>query len=211
MSAGKRVRWQCPNDLHPAVLGSTRPPRTALVRYCLPCSVAAGRLVERIAPALERRRAAATARQAAKAKAKRQRAAAGRVAAVERETERFTVEGVDLRDELRTLCRLKAFGGARGRLAKRTPDFTVRRHQRQPRRWGVAYRYPWRIHLALWPTITLAQARETIVHELTHLACRPNEHHGVGFVMTLNRARAEAGLDGRHPLIPIYGRADDEE
>lgn len=52
----KRVRWECPNGLHPGVLGSTRPRANATVRYCLPCSEAAGVLVERTAPALERKR-----------------------------------------------------------------------------------------------------------------------------------------------------------
>jgi hypothetical protein len=69
----KRVRWECPNGEHPGVLGSTRPPKDSIVRYCLPCSEATGRLVERVAPALERKRAAKTAARKSKAQRKRER------------------------------------------------------------------------------------------------------------------------------------------
>lgn len=60
MAKAKRVRWECPDGLHPGVLGSTRPPADATVRFCLDCSADSGRLVKRTAPALERKRAAKT-------------------------------------------------------------------------------------------------------------------------------------------------------
>jgi hypothetical protein len=72
----KRVRWECPNGEHPGVLGSTRPPKDSIVRYCLPCSEASGRLVERVAPALERKRAAKTAARKTKAQKQQEREAA---------------------------------------------------------------------------------------------------------------------------------------
>lgn len=50
----RRFRWACPtvNSGHPAVLGSSRPHREDIVRYCLACSEATGRLVLRTAPVL---------------------------------------------------------------------------------------------------------------------------------------------------------------
>jgi len=68
-----RVRWECPNELHPGVLGSTRPRKDDVMRFCLPCSADTGRLVERVAPSLERKRAAKTAQARAKAQTKRDR------------------------------------------------------------------------------------------------------------------------------------------
>lgn len=55
----KRVRWDCPNAEHPGILAPTRLRRIDVRRFCLPCSEAAGVLVERVAPALARRREAA--------------------------------------------------------------------------------------------------------------------------------------------------------
>lgn len=52
----QRTRWVCPNGC-PAKLGSTRPRKDDVVRYCLVCSERTGKLVPRSAPALERQRA----------------------------------------------------------------------------------------------------------------------------------------------------------
>jgi len=65
MAAVKRTRWVCPT-CDDGRLGPTRPRKDNIVRYCLPCSAAAGKLVERATPALDKRRVA----QADKAKAK---------------------------------------------------------------------------------------------------------------------------------------------
>jgi hypothetical protein len=67
----KMIRWACPNGC-PGVLGPSRPRRDDVRRYCLKCSEDSGRLVERVAPVIERRR------QSAKERAKRKRALAPR-------------------------------------------------------------------------------------------------------------------------------------
>ena len=51
-----RVRWTCPSPDHPGVLAPARLRKVDVRRYCLPCSEAAGILVEREAPRLSRRR-----------------------------------------------------------------------------------------------------------------------------------------------------------
>ena len=82
MAKARRIRWECPSGQHPGVLGPTRPPRDSVVRYCWPCSAESGRLVERIAPALERKRAAGAARSVTKQQAKAERERAAKLAAV---------------------------------------------------------------------------------------------------------------------------------
>lgn len=195
MTAAKRVRWECPNG-HPAILASTRPARDSIVRYCLKCSEQTGKLVERVAPALERKRAAAAQSAAAKAKAKRAREAAAKARKKAAEDAKFTVEGVDLRVEMTRLLKLKAFGGKDGRLAKRPPEFVVSRRTMEPSsRYG--YADPWgnRITLVTWPSLTLADARETLVHELTHIVVgrhRTEGWHGPQFRRTMTAAFREA-------------------
>lgn len=76
-----RVRWTCPTGKGcPAVLASPRPRRDDVARYCLACSAERGRLVLRVAPALEAKRETKIAAAKAKAEAAKARKAA-RVAA----------------------------------------------------------------------------------------------------------------------------------
>jgi len=197
MTKAKRVRWECPNE-HPAVLGSPRPPKDSIVRYCLACSQESGRLVERIALALERKRAAAAVTAANKAKAKRSREATARERRKQAEIERYTVEGVDLRDELTCLLRLRAWNGRFGTppLFQHRPELVISRRHQHPTRLGYAEPWRWRITVATYPGQTLADARETLVHELTHLVVghRPGTRgwHGPEFKNTMLAAFKEA-------------------
>jgi hypothetical protein len=201
----KRIRWNCPTGTHPGILGPTRPPKNSVVRYCLPCSETTGRLVERVAPALETKRATNAERQKAKAATSRQRAAQKRADAKAAETARYSVEGVDLRSEMARLVRLRAFGGVKGPLASRLPQFTVTRRTSRPGRYGFAEPWANRIHMAIWPGCTLADARETLVHELTHLYVgeQPGSAswHGDTFWRVMDRAFSQAyGVDVRSSL-----------
>lgn len=76
MSKPRRTRWVCP-ECDDGVLGPQRPRRDNIVRYCLPCSEKAGKLVERSTPSLDKRREARAEknaeRRAAKAKRERER------------------------------------------------------------------------------------------------------------------------------------------
>jgi hypothetical protein len=74
-----RIRWDCPNGRHPGVLGPTRPRMDSVVRYCLTCSQQTGRLVLRVAPTLERKRAAKQQREAAARERRRVMRATARV------------------------------------------------------------------------------------------------------------------------------------
>jgi len=70
----KQARWKCPicND---GLLAPMKPRRNDVRRYCLPCSAKSGRLVDRLAPSLEKQREKRTAVVRQKRKAKRVRIA----------------------------------------------------------------------------------------------------------------------------------------
>jgi hypothetical protein len=57
-----RKRWECPAGQHPAVLAPQRLRRKDIRRYCLPCSMSSGLLVERVLPTLEKKRTERAAR-----------------------------------------------------------------------------------------------------------------------------------------------------
>lgn len=104
MAKAKRVRWECPNGLHPGVLGSTRPLANSTVRFCLPCSEAAGVLVRRVAPALERKRAATSLavrekREQQRELARRAKAEALLVPVIDRDGEEFILDAGELLKE----------------------------------------------------------------------------------------------------------------
>lgn len=196
----KKVRWECPNQKHPGVLSSSRPAKDSIVRYCLPCSMETGKLTARIAPALERKRAASAQTAAAKAKAKRAREAAAKAKKKAAEDAKYMVDGVDLRVEMKKLLKLRAFGGKTGRLFRNPPELVISRRTRYPSRHG--YAEPWRnrITIATWPGQHLPDARETLVHELTHIVVgqRGGEWHGADFRRTMTAAFKEA-----YKVLPV--------
>jgi hypothetical protein len=217
----KRVRWECPTGKHPGVLASTRPTKDSIVRYCLRCSVETGKLALRIAPALERKRSAAAESTATKAKAKRAREAVVKARKLAAENERYIIDGLDLRVEMKKLLKLKAFGGKTGRLYRNPPTLVVSRRTSSPRAY-VGLAEPWRnqITIVSYPGLDSASVRETLVHELTHIVlggCRTgtskNQWHGPQFRQTLTAAFKEAykvlpvGLSNFHAYGGGYANA----
>lgn len=206
MAKVKRVRWDCPTGKHPGVLASTRPARDAIVRYCLKCSEESGKLTERIAPALERKRAAAKESAAAKAKAQRARAAAAKAKKKAAEDAYHTVDGVDVRDEFARLLKLRAFGGKQSRLVRRPPKLIVKRRTYAPRT-AYGYASPWQntITVFVWKHQGLAMLREILVHELTHIVVGgtptgtgATQWHGPQFRKTMTAAFKEA-----YKVLPV--------
>jgi len=69
----KMIRWNCPNEAHPGVLGPSRPRRDDVRRYCLACSEKSGRLAERVSSKIEAKRCRAAERAKRQAKRRRER------------------------------------------------------------------------------------------------------------------------------------------
>lgn len=67
----KQVLWVCAAGTHPAVRGPSRPRKDNLCRYCVPCSQVEGKLVARVSPAIEKKRAARAEASRGRANAKR--------------------------------------------------------------------------------------------------------------------------------------------
>jgi len=147
MTRTRRVRWECPRNLHPTVLGPRQPRRDDPVRYCERCYEKTGAVTERIAPTVIAQRA----RAGEKAAKKKARTAAARARARQAVTDRHTVDGVDLRREMRKLTRLAALGGPRGRLHTHPPHLVISARSREPRRVGSADIAFNRIIIATWP------------------------------------------------------------
>lgn len=157
MAKARRVRWECPNGLHPAVLGSTRPPLDATVRVCLDCSKGSTRLVQRVAPALERQRAVKQeARRAAPARAMASLALRGMIDCVDALGRATTV---DLAAEVESCC--TQLGRAR------VPSVTVKRVA-----WegcsGRGFPQSNRVHFTVGET-TAERLRELVLHEVLHV------------------------------------------
>lgn len=198
MAARQKARWLCP-ECGGGVLAPRAPRRDDVRRYCLACSAATGRLVQRVAPALERRRAQRQESRTAKRRAEQQRAR-------EREAAAYTVAGVDLRDEMRRLMRLPCWRRKFDRDG--APELRVRRCSSYPRtRLGWADPYAWKISIAAYPGQDAADVRETLIHELCHLAVgyqRGSRHwHGTAFKAGLRQAVTEA-YGVIYPAGPVY-------
>jgi hypothetical protein len=175
MARVKRVRWECPSGLHAGVLGPSRPRKNATARFCLPCSEAAGVLVERVAPAVERKRAAksATAERRREAAREREREAKARACVV------VTSDGaeLDLRAELdammrgsetlRDWARDSWLAGARFR-----PELKVRRGAK--RHVSGCCDDSADIVLTVGAGADRHEVREVLLHELAHAVSIPS-------------------------------------
>ena len=194
--------WTCPNPNHKGIRAPGRLRKDDVRRFCWPCSLEVGTLVERHAPALERKRKDATAKRLEKERAQRQQAREnGRRRwlvtlkdATGRERE------MDVRAELRrALTDMGYFDGwAYGH--KPTIDdlnITIRR--------GAKPHHSGRAVVAgfdVWFTFGRASYEDglqLIYHEAAHLASPSGERHGAKF----HRILAD-GLQKRWPWI-VYG------
>jgi hypothetical protein len=120
----------------------------------------------------------------------------------------YAVAGLDLHSEMERLCALSVF--ADGGLARELPTLKVRRASRRPNRLGFAVPSEWRLSVTAYPGIRLADAQETLLHELVHLHVGTERGHrrwhGRRFKHTLHRAMAEAyALRLRLPPSALHG------
>lgn len=193
--AARRVRWECPAGIHPAVLGSTRPRKNATVRYCLPCSEAGGELVERVAPALERQRAAKTAvahkrneRRSEKARAAKRSRSVLEVREVD-----GTRGELDIRRTLEKMIRLPVLRDLAERYCPyahlRAPEVTLRRSRTQGYS-GHAHYYTWGFVVTASADPSRESFEELLLHELVHLLT-PGANHNQRYRSLLTMAARE--------------------
>jgi hypothetical protein len=188
------IRWVCPN-CGSGTNAPERPRRNDVRRYCLNCSAATGLLVERVAPKLERQRAAAALRSQKKAVEKRARERDSKLTAV------FDANGVERKVDVEKLAR-QALGDMktsenRAKVARigRCLELTVRR-----RTDGQYSGHAW----PNWDRIVVSVGRHhgsyedllvLTYHEVAHLVAgadaddpRGRDWHGDRFQRTLAEA-----------------------
>jgi len=190
MAAPTRTRWVCPR-CGDGTLGSRRPRRDDVVRYCLTCSAETGRLVQRTAPTLERQRAAKQERRKRAGRSQAERAA-------EAERAYYTVRAVDaagsehvvdLREELARACSTPLLrAGLRRWQRGHRPSLEVYTSQspwRERRGRGTAWPWENRIRIRVWDGMPYEWLIELVHHEVVHVAVEPDEHHGAEFKRVL--------------------------
>jgi hypothetical protein len=178
-----RVRWACPNGCA-SVLAASRPRGDDVARFCLPCSAKVGKLVRRFAPSLEVKREKREA-------ARKEAAKRGIAREAAREIEYYTVEGIDLLEELKFLYKCLARLGRNG---GELPELKVRRASRRQRRHGFARIGKHLISITWFPGLTAEDLRETLAHEVSHLVVgNPGDGwHGVRFKACFRQLVEEA-------------------
>lgn len=170
----RNVRWVC-GTCSVGTLGPSKPRRDNIVRYCLDCSRDAGKLVLRVAPALERARTERVVR----TKSTAEKAAERRAVRLDAY---YTVAGVNLRTELASMLKCPVFlstrltvrgsvSATRRSLAAGDIDLRVRRASTKPNRRGVAWSSQMRMQITDFPGVTRWEVLETLMHELTHIMC----------------------------------------
>ena len=166
MPKAKRTLWTCPSCGR-GKLGPQKPRKNNTVRYCLPCSEDVGVLVERTAPALEKKRAAKKARTGERAK-KRQTVKKKSADSL------YVYGGFDIRKELKRMWKHPEIVAEVG--SEKPPRMTVRR--RKCGKYSTGVSYGWRFVLTIHEGASPGQALTILAHEVAHEACDRRTHHG---------------------------------
>lgn len=185
----KQIRWRC-EQCGDGLLAPMRPRMNDVRRYCLPCSSKTGKLVQRIAPTLEKKR---TAKKAAVAKrtaskratAARKRAAQKSIEKIERHAEQFGRHGMPIQREAERVWKLfeKYHGGKmmpKIYISWRNVHIAANGDLLYGHRYnGLAYEWEWKIMLKPRPSW------RTLAHELCHLAVGLKHGHNEVFYRAL--------------------------
>lgn len=179
----KKRRWVC-DQCGTGALGSERPRRDDIVRYCLLCSKKTGRLVQRHCPSIEQKRTAKTERLTARrsAKAKTERTV---------KKERRTILGLDIDAEATRIWNLPIFK-AQPRWQPKVPAITVRRSAKKLHTSGHSYFNHGGIVLTIGSDEH--EALGVLLHELAHpIIGKPNgQIHPESFWRFVRSAAREA-------------------
>lgn len=175
--------WRCSDPNHKGVRAPGRMRADDVRRFCWPCSVTTGYLVQRHAPALERKRKNAKAKRLEREQAARERAHEDRTA-------REVIDGVDVGQEIDRLIKLPAL---RDELPSgwRRDKVSWTLHRSSQVSSGHAYAR-WKIHLTIRYGATAAEVKTLLLHELAHYVMANEEHHGGRWARCFARAAREA-------------------
>ena len=183
--------WTCPNPNHKGVRAPGRMRKDDVRRFCWPCSLEVGTLVERHAPALEAKRKNARDARLEKERVQRSRQR-------ELRTARETIDGVDVGKEIARLIKLPALRDELpARLRGKSVPLNLERGNGRysGRAWPRT-----RIHLRLGQ-IPAAEVRAIICHELAHYVLPEREHHSDRWARCYARVIREAyGVDVGSPI-----------
>lgn len=173
---GNNVRWKCP-ICESGLLAPSRPRMNDVRRYCLPCSEETGKLVQRTAPALEKKRATKKVQSSAKASAKR--ATAAKKKAPAKQQARIDAQRVKMinKEAEKIWALMSEFHGG-----KRLPVINIVRAQNRGSQYGYALPSANQIQVNVDRDQTNYRSRrvwQVLAHELAHCAVPPTRRTGM--------------------------------
>lgn len=190
-------RWTCPKGEHPGVLAPGRLRKNDIRRFCWPCSVKAGVLVERVCAANAAQGERAKARAERKAKAKRRAAARTRAATAERQRAREVIDGLDVARELERLWAhgLRLRGDV---MPRRIPIVTVSRSDAHAGGVsGHATHDGRKIHITAGTATTRVRVASVLAHEVAHMMAPGESHSEVFWAVFQELVAAAYGVQPR--------------
>ena len=184
------VLWLCPDAKHSGTRAPSRPRKDDIRRYCLECSVASGRLTERVSPRLKAQREKAAVRNAQRRAKTKQ---SGR--------SYYMVDGADAEVLMRKLARLPGFRGYWSRskdwrMGRHDyPKLVIHRCRRLPStKFAHANTEDNEIHLYVTQASTANRMRAILLHELTHFVETGNGEFGSGYRCHTKAFRRRMGI-----------------
>lgn len=206
------IRWECPTSKHPGVLGPERPRKENACRYCLPCTAETGKLTERVAPVLARKRAQAEekakAARATEAARKAGRRTAQRATRAERVTEAkrgatwlLDCDHFEPYEEANVIFRASETlrdHAKRNRPKGWRPEITVARSDGAYCSGHCKVSNGGKIHLTLGRAPVI-RARYVLLHELVHAVLPRRTLHAEAFRSALSRVAWEVYGVWVHP------------
>ena len=194
--------WVCNHPAHKGVRAPGRMRMDDVRRVCWPCSLETGYLVQRHAPALERKRKDAKAKRLASEAEARQRAQDARQS-------RETVDGIHIGREIKQLIKLPALCDELPLGHRKSPvPWTLHRSANGKEASGHAYPRH-RIHFTFGDEVDAGTVQALIVHELTHYVLPRDEHHSQRFSRCFARALREGygvEIDPAGTAYQVYAR-----
>ena len=173
--ATQNVRWKC-EVCNSGLLAPSRPRMNDVRRYCLPCSADTGKLVQRIAPALEKKREEAKQKTAIKTKAKR--TTASKKLGPVKEQQRIDAERKKMihKEAEKIWAMMSEYHNG-----KPLPSITIVRGQNRGRQYGHAVSFLNHIQVNVDLDQSINRSRrvwEVLAHELAHCAVPPKRTDG---------------------------------